>query len=213
APPPSENHFWRRLAKIVKRDHNFRRFLLARFLIGLGMMGMGFVTVAAVQRWHIPDDMAALFTVALLFGQGAGNLLAGFVADRHGHMLSLKIGILAAVIGFAVAWWIPGANWYYVVFAFLGISIGIQIVSGILITMEFSTPEQRPTYMGVANTVSGIGSSVAPLVGGWLALSFSYNSLFAVGMAVNVIGLLLLQWYVKEPRWQPVNNVVKEEVK
>jgi MFS family permease len=208
APPPSgANHFWSRLVRIVQQDHNFRRFLLTRLLVVLGMMGMGFVTVEAVQRWQVADSVVGHFTVALLIGQGLGNLLAGLLADRYGHKLSLELGVAAAAIGFALAWLAPGASWYYAVFVFLGMAIGIQIVSGILITMEFSAPEQRPTYMGVANTIAGMGSSVAPLIGGWLAVSFSYNGMFAVGMTVNIIGLILLQWYVKEPRWQPINDV------
>jgi MFS family permease len=212
APPPSgTNHFWRRLVKIVQQDHNFRKFLLTRLLIALGTMGMGFVTVAAVHRWQVADSTVGHFTVALLIGQGLGNLLAGLLADRYGHKLSLVVGVVVAAIGFALAWLAPGAIWYYAVFVSLGMAIGIQIVSGILITMEFSAPEQRPTYMGVANTVAGVGSSIAPLIGGWLAASFSYSGTFAVGMVVNVIGLILLQWYVKEPRWQPVVDPVGVE--
>jgi MFS family permease len=205
------DHFRTRLVNIVQQDHNFRRYLQTRFLIALGMMGMGFITVSAVQRWQVADSTVGLYTVALLIGQGSGNLGAGLLADRFGHKLSLELGVAAAAIGYALALLAPGDSWYYAVFLFLGIAIGIQIVSGILITMEFSAPEQRPTYVGVANTVVGVGSSIAPLLGGLLA-TVSYSGLFAVGVVINVIGLILMHWYVREPRWEPVGGVIERGI-
>ena len=42
-------------------------------------------------------------------------------------------------------------------------------ISGISIVYEFTGPENRPTYIGLANTIPGVAGSVAPLIGGWLA--------------------------------------------
>jgi MFS family permease len=65
--------------------------------------------------------------------------------------------------------------------------------------MEFSTPERRPTYMGVANTMVGLGSLLAPLIGGVLAI-YSYNWPFAASVIVSLMGLALMHWTVREPR-------------
>ena len=207
---PERNHFWVRLRKIIRQDDNFRRYLQARFLASLGMMGLGFVTVSAVQHWQVSDGTVGFYTFALLMGQGGGNLLAGVLADRLGHKLSLEIGILMAAIGFALAWLVPTPAWYYAAFFFLGASIGMSIVSGILIAMEFSAPEQRPTYIGIANTVVGIGNLIAPLIGGWLA-TFSYNGTFAASVVVSLMGLVLMRWAVREPRWQAIGAIGGEE--
>jgi MFS family permease len=200
APPPAESaHFWRRLRTIVREDHNFRRYLQARFVTTLSMLGMGFITVSALQRWQVSDGTVGFFTFALLTGQGSGNLLAGFLADRTGHKLSLEIGVVLAAFGFALAWLAPAAVWYYAVFFFLGVSIGMSIVAGTLVAMEFSTPEQRPTYIGIANTVAGLGSLLAPLIGGVLAI-YGYSWTFAVSVVVGLIGFGVMRWTVREPR-------------
>jgi MFS family permease len=188
-----------RLVGIVGRDHNFRRFLQARALATLGTMGAGFVTVAAVQRWRVPDATVGLYTVALLGGQTVGNLLAGWLADHLGHKLSLEISAAAACIAFALAWLAPSPLWYYAIFGFLGISNGASLVSGTLIAMEFSEPAQRPTYIGITNTTLGAAGSLAPLLGGWLA-GFSYDWLFALSACVTLLGLALLRWRVGDPR-------------
>jgi MFS family permease len=191
-----------RLASIVGRDHNFRRFLQARALVALGSMGGGFVTVAAVQRWRVPDATVGLYTVALLGGQTIGNLSAGWLADHLGHKLSLEISAAAAGIGFALAWLAPSPLWYYAIFVFLGIANGASLVSGTLIAMEFSEPAQRPTYIGITNTAWGVAAGLSPLLGGWLA-GFSYDWLFALSAGVTLSGLALLRWRVGDPRWHP----------
>lgn len=201
------NHFWQRLVRIVRQDHNFRRFLQARVLMGLGMMGLGFVTVAAVQQWHVADSTVALYTVALLVGQASGNLLAGLLADRFGHKLSLEIGVTSAVIAFTLAWLAPSPLWYYGVFILLGVVLGARIVSGIMITMEFSPPAQRPTYIGISNTIAGLSDALAPFLGGWLA-GFSYKWLFVLSAGISLLSVLFFRRYVKEPRHEPNNTVL-----
>ncbi len=206
---PGINHFWQKLVRIIQQDHNFQRFLQARFLMSLGMMGLGFVTVAAVRQWHVADSTVALYTVAFLIGQATGNLLAGLLADRFGHKLSLEIGITSAVIAFMLAWLAPSPIWYYSVFALLGIALGARIVSGIMIAMEFSPAAQRPTYIGISNTFAGLSDAVAPFLGGWLA-SFSYNCLFALSASICLLSVILFRWYVKEPRYEPDNIAIFE---
>ncbi|MBN1487380.1 MAG: MFS transporter [Anaerolineae bacterium] len=199
-PPQSNREFWGTLPAILKQDHNFRRFLVARTLIAFGEMGSGFLTVAALNRWHIPDSTVGVYTSMLLIGQTAGNLLAGFLADRLGHKLSIVCGALGATLSFTIAWIAPNPLWYYATFICIGISYGALITSGILVVMEFCQSERRPTYTGLANTVTGIAGGTAPLVGAILATQ-SYELLFAASAVSNLLGLLLMQWWVQEPRW------------
>ena len=209
-PRQSSRQFWSGLPKILRQDHNFRRFLVARLTLAMGGMGLGFVTVAAVQRWGVPDSMVGIFTAALLLGQTIGNLGSGFLADRYGHKLSLELSALAAFLAFALAWRAPSADWYYVVFVLLGFAFGAVIVSGTLVSMEFCMPQRRPTYAGMTNTSVGLISVVAPLLGAWLA-SHDYNWLFALSAGVNLVALVLMRWWVREPRWVRPTNVMAEK--
>jgi MFS family permease len=200
AVPQSHRQFLARLPDLVRQDQNYRRFLVARSLMSLGNLGMGFVTVAALARWQVPDSTAGIYTAALLLGQSAGNLAFGFLADRFGHKLSLELGALAAALAFALAWLAPAPGWYYVVFFMLGINLGAILVSGILVVLEFSEPQRRPTYAGMTNTAVGLVSIVGPLLGAWLA-SQSYNLAFALSAIINLAALVAMRWWVREPRW------------
>jgi MFS family permease len=200
APRQSNRQFWAGLPNILRHDHNFRRFLLARLTLALGRMGMGFVTVAVVERWQVPDSTVGIYTAALLLGQTLGNLAFGFLADRFGHKLSLELSALASLLAFTLAWLAPSPEWYYAVFALLGVTLGAVIVSGILLVLEFCAPQRRPTYVGLANTGVGLVSIIAPLLGAWLA-SINYNWLFALSAGVNLVALAMMRWWVQEPRW------------
>jgi MFS family permease len=188
------------IPNIIRRDHNFRRFLLARSLLALGRLGTGFVTVSAIHRWQVPDSTVGLYTVAMLVGQTLGSLGVGFMADKKGHKLSLELAAIASALAFAAAWLAPAPEWIFVTFFLLGFNLGATIVSGTLVSLEFSTPERRPTYVGLANSVTGLTAIVAPLLGAWLA-SVDYGWLFALTAAVNLTASIVMRRWVREPRW------------
>jgi MFS family permease len=199
-PRASDRQFLARLPGILRRDGNFRRFLVARSLMALGGMGWGFVTLAAVQRWQVPDETVGIYTAAYLVGQTAGNLIFGFLADRFGHKLSLELGSATAVAAFGLAWLVPSPKWYILVFLLLGVTLSAQLVSGILVLLEFSEPQRRPTYVGLSNTVVGLVGVAAPLLGTWLA-GVGYDWLFAASASVSVVAGVAMRWGVREPRW------------
>jgi MFS family permease len=196
--------YWRRLPemlmRLVQADPNFRRYLLSQMVTTLGRMGVGFLTVYAVQRWHLTDSKAGGFTAPMLIGQALSNLLFGALADRRGHKLVLELSTLASVLAVGLAIFAPAPAWFYVVFALIGASSAGFILSGIMIIPEFSTADMRPAYIGVNNTVTGAVAALAPMLGAWLAGTLGYRGLFAVASLIGVVGFVLLRWSVREPR-------------
>jgi MFS family permease len=190
---------WSRMTMILQRDKNFRAYLIARMLLILSAMATGFVTVVSIERWNLEDGVVGFYTAILLLGQTAGNLLAGVIADRFGHKLPLVVGGFSQVLAFALAWVAPAPAWVYSVFALMGFAAGVNFVSGMLITMEFSEPARRPTYVGIANTAFGLPLALAPLLGGWVA-GFGYGWLFGISALLGLVAVLLLQVTVVDPR-------------
>jgi len=201
APERSTRQYWSELPKIVERDVNYRHFLISRLLLALSGMGITFITVSAVQDWEIGDGTVGIYTALMLAGQMVGNLVLGFLADRHGHKLSLEIAAFLTFVAFVLAWQAPAVEWYYLVFFLVGIAQGATIVSGILVIMEFSPPDKRPTYAGIANTSVGVVSMIGPLIGAWLALK-GYSRLFALSAIVGLISFIAFRWWVQEPRFK-----------
>lgn len=199
APRKTHTEFFSGLPALLGQDLNFRRFLFGRMLLAAGNMGMGFVTVAAIQRWHVSDATVGVFTAAMLIGQTGGNLAFGFLADRFGHLLSLRIGAMASCLAFLVIWLAPWAEAYVFGFAMLGVGAAAVLVSGILVVLEFAAPERRPTYVGIANSAVGAIGILAPLLGATLA-GWGFDVLFAVSAATCLGAAVAFSVWVLEPR-------------
>ena len=128
------------------------------------------------------------------------NLLLGFLADRRGHKLNLEICWLLSVLSLLLAILAPSPWWFFAIFFLRGAVSAGSFISGISIVYEFTDAEDRPTYIGLANTIPGVMGAVAPLIGGWLAVMISYQSMFALAAIIGVISLVLLRFTVREPR-------------
>jgi MFS family permease len=211
-PRISQVEYLRTLPAVLRRDRNFRRFMIAQVINATSQMAGGFLIVYAVQQWNLPASYAGWFTIAMQFGQAAANLFFGFLSDRKGHKLNLEISALLNAASFGLAFFAPSPVWFFVIFFLRGAVFSVNILSGMAIVMEFCAPENRPTYIGMANTIPGIASSLAPLLGGLLAGSFGYLPVFILSGLFGVAGLSLLRLWVQEPRKQAIVALQQSEV-
>jgi len=203
--PQSTREFWIGVREILKTQHNFRRYLAARVVMGLGAMGVGFLTLSAIRTWNVSDGTVGIYTGLSLLGEAAGMLILGLLADRRGHKLSLQLGGAAYVVAFVLAAWSPDPAVYYAAFVLVGFGIGGQITSGIMMTLEFAPPGRQPTYAGLVNTSLGFAGIVAPLVGAWLAAR-AFSVLFLLSAALELSALVILVARVADPRHAPLGS-------
>jgi len=205
-PAKSNRQYLSQLPKVIKSDTNFRRYLITQTFTGAGNMAIGFLAVYAIQRWNMPDSEAGAYTVAMLVAQALINLVFGWLADRKGHKLIIQICVLTTALAAGIAAIAPLNEWFYLVFALVGISNAGFMLSGIMIVFEFCTPEVRPTYIGINNTFNGIVAIAMPLIGAALAKGFGFQAMFGVTFAVSMLGLILLRFWVQEPRKLRLRN-------
>jgi MFS family permease len=199
-PPPSATSYRKRLSAILREDHNFRGYILSRGLGYLGGMSLGFFAVYGVERFHLADAQAAIFTAIMSAVGMLSNALWGLMGDRRGHKLvmecSAAVWALALVLALAAK-----SPWvYYGVFALVGAANAGSILSDLSIVMEFGPEAQRPTYIGLARTLSAPFLFVAPLIGGAVAQVWGYPPMFVLALLLTLAGLALLRSRVIEPR-------------
>lgn len=199
-PPVSQLDYLRSLPEVLRRDRNFRMYLLSQIVFSLSGMATGFLVVYAVRTWNLPDAQASGFTIALQVGLALSNLFFGFLADRKGHKLSLEICSLLSILALVLAITAPGPLWFFFIFFLRGAVNAGTFISGISIVYEFTGVDNRPTYIGLANTIPGIAGGIAPLIGGWLAGAVSYQAMFILAAVIGTVSLALLRFAVREPR-------------
>jgi MFS family permease len=128
------------------------------------------------------------------------NLVWGLIGDRIGHKAVLAGSAFALALAAFIAWLIASPLWLAVVFILLGASLAADEVSRLNIILEFCAPEDRPTYIGLTNTLLAPVMTLAPIIGGWLASLAGYQSMFVVAMIMAGLGGSLLVFWVREPR-------------
>jgi len=194
------NTYWRDLIRIIREDTNFRRFIISNIILTIGRMGYNFMTVSAIQRFQVSDSTVGLYTLVMLVGEAIGNLILGKMADRFGHKLSVEIGVVSLLLAFILAIVTPSPAVYFVIFALMGINLSSGIVSGMMVVWEFCDISRVPTYSGLANTTRGIFGLLSPMLATQLA-NLGYGWLFSICVIFILIGLSLMRFWVKEPRW------------
>jgi MFS family permease len=198
-PRADQGRYLRQLPALLRRDRNYMRFLVGRSIANVGAMAAGFLMVYGKEQVPGTVEQVGTLTAILVGGQAVMNLAWGLVADRWGHKMVLcgaAFSMAAAVIAAAVA---RSTSGLALGFALLGASLSADTVSRMNIILEFCTAEDRPTYIGLTNTLLA-PAMLAPAIGGWLATWAGYRALFAVAAAISVLGGTLLVLWVREPR-------------
>ena len=192
--------YLRQLPTILRKDSNYLRYLLSRTTIQLGTMASGFYVIYGIERFQIDGAGVGLLTAVLVGSAAVVNVLWGIVGDRRGHKMVLACAAFALALAALVAWVSASQIWLAVTFVLLGVYRAGDGVSSLNIILEFCAPEDRPTYIGLTNTLLAPVLTLAPLLGGWLAMTFGYNGLFIVALACATLGGCLMAFWVREPR-------------
>lgn len=205
-PRVSQLTYFRTLPEVLRKDRNFGNYLVAQILYMLSGMATGFLAVYAAQKWGLTDAYAGGFVIAMQVGTALANLFFGFLADRTGHKLSLEFAFLASALSLGLVAIAPSPLWFFPIFFLRGAVMAGSFISGISIVYEFTGADNRPTYIGLANTIPGVAGALAPLIGGWLASAAGYPVMFILSTVIAAASLAVLRFLVKEPRKMKVSK-------
>ncbi len=196
--------YYRALPLLLRRDRNYARFLVSRTVAVLGTMATGFYMVYGIERLGVDGATIGWLTAVLVGSQALLGVLWGIVADRFGHKIVLGGGAATLMAAALLAWLAPSVAWLTPVFMLLGMGIAAELTSSLNIILEFCAPADRPTYIGLTNTLLAPTMALAPLLGGWIAMqSNGYSTLFLATTLCAGLGALLLLFWVREPRHVP----------
>ena len=190
---------WNSIIVIFKRDRNFLWFLIARMLSQFGLMAFAFYTVYAVNEHGMSKLSAGLMTSILLIVQVSSNLILGRLADRWSKKALLEFGCIATLLSALLAALAPTLYWFVIVFVLAGLANTAFWTVGLAITVEFGKESERPTYIGMANTLTAPAALFAPLFGGWLADRFGYTTTFLVAVTASLITALIYHYFISDP--------------
>jgi MFS family permease len=163
-------------------------------------MATGFFIVYGRERFALTGEDIGAFTAAIVASQAVMNLVWGLVGDHFGHKLVLAAAPFVMVLAIINAWLAPTQWWLLGTFVLLGVYQAAEGVSSFNIIVEFAPPANRPTYIGLTNSLLAPMLTLGPLIGGWLATVLGYSGLFGAAVTIAVFGGLLMTLWVREPR-------------
>ncbi len=191
--------YLRRLPGVFRQNERFRQFMIMSAFLVVAGMPVGFFTVYAMKEFGGDESVIGEFTLAMVAIQVLTSFANGYVADHYGHKPALVIaaaGMLCASVWALLA---PSLAWFILVYVFLGINLGSELMLRYNMSIEYGPVEQRSTYVGLMNTALA-PFYLSSIIGGWLSDLFGYHAVFLLGALSSAVGILLLVLRVVDPR-------------
>jgi MFS family permease len=199
APSEEKHHFLDDARVILSRDRNFNWYLVARTLSQFATMAFGFYILYGLRRFDMSDITAGYLTAALTVTATFANAAMGWLGDKWGHRSMLILGAVAATGSTALAWLAPSLDWMYPVFILSGVANVAIWTIGITFTVGFGTEAERPTYIGLSNTLITPATILAPIIGGWMVDHVSFETTFGASTIIGIVTACILIFIVKDP--------------
>lgn len=191
--------FLRLLPRILRRQRNYRNFLIGDALFVMSSVSSAFFTVDAIAQFGLPESYAGRFTIVMAAASVVASPLFGYLGDHRGHRLNLVLGAALAAMASALALVAPSAEVYMLAFVLSAFTLVLRSISRLPIVAELCAEEDRPTYVALSNVLTA-PFALAGVAAGWVAGRFGYDAVFA---GTAVVGALAAYWmleYVREPR-------------
>ncbi len=195
-----EPNQWKIILTIFRTDTTFRSFLISRFVSQFGMMAFAFFTVYAVKKLGMSNLTVGVMTSILMITQVVANPFLGKLADTWSRKGVLVLGSFVAATSSVLAFLIKDPAWFALVFICSGIAGTAYWTIGLTLSLEFGEESQRPTYVGMANTLIAPATILAPLLGGLLADSLGYPVMFITSAVFALGATIVLLFLVRDPQ-------------
>lgn len=195
--------YLRSLPAILRRETNFRNFLIGESLLVAATMVEAFFAVDAIESLNLPVSYAGRFTIVVMASMIVGTLVFGYIADRWGHRINLVLAAAWMVVGCAAALLAQSVEVYYMAFAASALTLGLRTISRLPIVAELCREDDRPTFVALTNVVTA-PFVLAGIAGGYLANVHGYDAVFISAGLISLAACLWFGLVVKEPRGDSV---------
>jgi MFS family permease len=141
-----------------------------------------------VERGYTPGEATISMMVAIVT-LSAGYFVGGSVGDfffrrtPRGRVLTAMMGVLAGTIFLVLALSVPADNkvLFLLLLAPMGLTMSVAAPNVVATVQDVTEPEVRGTAQAIMSFADNIGSALAPLLAGLIAVSYSLH------MAILVI--------------------------
>ena len=201
--PHASKSWWsyaRAMRRVVADDRNLRAYLGCRVLFSGLFVVLPFLSLHVLDVLHVSDAYLGRLLMFQMGGSVVGNLIGGYLGDRHGGrvamLLSQAVSVLVAVGATSLETELGFAGLFFA----LGMAIGLGGVGVPTLDLEMSDFAQRMSYqtvIGLGHLLGMVAAVVIAAVVRQMSSSFDLLAWVAAGM---MLGSLVLLLRLPEPR-------------
>lgn len=186
--------------RILKSDKDFRSFVLVRFLIPFSTMASAFFTIYVIKYFNASEITVGSMTSLLFISTVISGLLLGWISDHLGRKFAMLLALAIMALTAFLAFFGNTLAVFYAVFIFTGVINGSFWSVFLSFSLEFGNTKNRPTYVGLINTLIAPSTLIAQLLGGLLADTLSYKATFLTTGIFGILTFLITLVFVNIPR-------------
>ncbi len=185
-----------------------KRFLV--WLAGLSVLGflatdMYLPAFAAIQAdLQTPASAVSASLSLFLAGFAAAQLLWGPLSDRYGRKLVLLIGLTIFALGSLGMLWVENAATLLVLRFVQAVGVCAAAVIWQALVTDYYPSQKVNRIFATIMPLVGLSPALAPLLGSWLLVHFSWQAIFATLFAITVVLILPIFWL--KPTTKARNN-------
>ncbi|HCZ3563135.1 TPA: Bcr/CflA family multidrug efflux MFS transporter [Escherichia coli] len=185
-----------------------KRFLV--WLAGLSVLGflatdMYLPAFAAIQAdLQTPASAVSASLSLFLAGFAAAQLLWGPLSDRYGRKPVLLIGLTIFALGSLGMLWVENAATLLVLRFIQAVGVCAAAVIWQALVTDYYPSQKVNRIFATIMPLVGLSPALAPLLGSWLLVHFSWQAIFATLFAITVVLILPIFWL--KPTTKARNN-------
>ena len=184
-----------------------------RFLVWLaGLRVLGFLATdmylpafAAIQAdLQTPASAVSASLSLFLAGFAAAQLLWGPLSDRYGRKPVLFIGLTIFALGSLGMLWVENAATLLILRFVQAVGVCAAAVIWQALVTDYYPSQKVNRIFATIMPLVGLSPALAPLLGSWLLVHFSWQAIFATLFAITVVLILPIFWL--KPTTKARNN-------
>ncbi|EFA9230630.1 Bcr/CflA family multidrug efflux MFS transporter [Escherichia coli] len=185
-----------------------KRFLV--WLAGLSVLGflatdMYLPAFAAIQAdLQTPASAVSASLSLFLAGFAAAQLLWGPLSDRYGRKPVLLIGLTIFALGSLGMLWVENAATLLVLRFVQAVGVCAAAVIWQALVTDYYPSQKVNRIFATIMPLVGLSPALAPLLGSWLLVHFSWQAIFATLFAITVVLIRPIFWL--KPTTKARNN-------
>ncbi|MBN1837822.1 MAG: MFS transporter [Spirochaetales bacterium] len=182
--------FLLRAVSLLRHDTGFVWLTVTQFATMFFGFAVPFYVLYGREHLGMPAEQVGILVAAQMVGVIVSNLLWGWLSDRFGNRIVIRLTAVATVAIPALALAGRLGSWQVLVgvFALIGAALSGVNIGFVNYVLEIAPAQQRPTYIAVNGTLNGL-LAMLPIAGGWVVDAGSYRLAFWIAFGVSLLAL------------------------